>query len=155
MDIPRELTTVPQPIELYSRPPMPSPAPSTERPRILFMDDEPDICRVGSRVLKHLGYEAEVVTSGAEALQAFAKARADGMPFAAAILDITIPGGMGGLETAQRLRDIDPTFKIILSSGCSSEEVRSKIDDGSCAAALAKPYEIATMAATIKQVLAS
>ena len=125
----------------------------SERLRILFMDDEPDIRRVGFRVLQHLGYDAEVVSNGDEAIQSCEKAQTEGKPFAVAILDITIVGGMGGIETMSRLRAIDPEIKVIISSGYSNEEVREKLADGTCAASMAKPYEIATMAATIGKVL--
>ena len=117
------------------------------------MDDEADIRRVGARVLRHLGYEAEVVADGAEALQAFEKARADGHPFAAAILDLSIVGGMGGLETMSALRQIEPDFKVIISSGYSNEEVQEKLAQGSCAATIGKPYDIAAMGTTLQQVL--
>lgn len=124
------------------------------RPRVLFMDDEPDIRRIGQRVLNYLGYEAVLVANGEEALSTYAAARDAGQPFDAVILDLTIPGGMGGTETMQRLLSLDPAAKGIVSSGYSNDDAVCAHGAYGFVATVSKPYEIATLQAVLDRVLA-
>ncbi|MCE5272799.1 PAS domain S-box protein, partial [bacterium] len=91
--------------------------------RVLVMDDEPGVLQVASLMLKHLGCCTELAADGAQALEAFKAAREAGQPFDAVILDLTVPGGMGGRETLARLLEIDPGLKAIVSSGYSNDDV--------------------------------
>ena len=85
------------------------------------MDDEEMIRRLMEHMLAKLGYEVVCASDGAEALALYEKARASGQPFGAVLLDLTVPGGMGGKETASRLKEFDPAAKLILSSGYSND----------------------------------
>ncbi len=127
-----------------------APAP---RRRILFMDDEPDIRRIGQRVLQYLGYDAVLVANGEEAVTAYASAHEAGAPFDAVILDLTIPGGMGGSEAMQRLRSLDPAVKGIVSSGYSTDDAVAHYEAHGFVATVSKPYEIATLQAVLNHVL--
>ena len=131
-------------IEVSSRPgmgttfsillPACSEAPSQESPvhevkgtgRVLLMDDEEAILDVTSEILKHLGYEVDTSHDGLEAVEKYRRAFASGQRFDAVIMDLTIPGGMGGKEAVKKLREIDPEVKAIVSSGYSNDPVMSE-----------------------------
>jgi PAS domain S-box-containing protein len=104
--------------------------------KILVMDDEAVIRRVLQRMLRAAGQEVVLVENGNQAAEEFAKAFAADEPFDAAFLDMTIPGGMGGGETMKRLRSIDPSIIIVISSGYSDQTLTG-VD-----AYLSKPYSL-------------
>src|SRR5205085_8373561 len=81
--------------------------------RILVMDDEEGIRELTSQLLNTLGYEVTAVTNGVEAINTYERAMRRGENFQAVILDATIRGGMGGLATISRLRNIDPSVVAI------------------------------------------
>ncbi|MEJ2032539.1 MAG: ATP-binding protein [Deltaproteobacteria bacterium] len=87
--------------------------------RILLMDDEVSVREVTAELLTFLGYEAVMARDGKEALLLYEEARRQGQPFAAVILDLAIPEGMGGVETVTELRKIDSGIKAIVSTGYS------------------------------------
>ena len=89
--------------------------------RILVMDDEEGIRELTSQLLNTLGYEVTAVTDGVEAVNTYERAMRRGENFQAVILDATIRGGMGGLATIERLRNIDPSVVAIICSGYSDE----------------------------------
>jgi two-component system cell cycle sensor histidine kinase/response regulator CckA len=76
--------------------------------RILVMDDEESVREIAGDILTHLGYEVEFAQDGAEALELYRKAGENGVPFNAVLVDLTIPGRMGGKETIALLRELDP-----------------------------------------------
>ena len=88
------------------------------------------------------------------ALSAFERARAEGRPFGAVLLDLTIPGGAGGLAVLSRLRAIDPGVRAIASSGYSGDPVMARPEEHGFAAQLTKPYTVADLAEVIGRVLA-
>lgn len=92
-----------------------------EKIRVLIMDDEPSIRAVTTRILSKAGYEVQTTTHGAEAVAAFVKAREEGHPFGVVILDLTIPGGMGGREAFLHLQAIDPAVRALVASGYSDQ----------------------------------
>ena len=121
--------------------------------RILLMDDETAILRLLSRTLQHLGYEVECSANGAEALKLFENARREGRGFNAALLDLTVPGGMGGCETAARLREIDPRVPIIVSSGYSDSAVMAEFRSYGFDQVLPKPWTLAQLSEVLKRAL--
>jgi len=123
--------------------------------RILVMDDEPTILEVTSEMLHVLGYDAKTATNGAAAIDVYRRARADGRPFDAVILDLTIPGGMGGKDTLQALQSIDPEICAIVSSGYSSDTVLTYPREHGFAAFIRKPYDLDTLATTLADLLGS
>ncbi len=108
--------------------------------RILVMDDEKSIRDLLSTMLENLGYEVESVEEGKEAVALYTKRKNQGLPFSAVILDLTIPGGMGGKEAMAKLRSIDREAKVIVSSGYSNDPVMANFRDFGFSAVLTKPY---------------
>jgi two-component system cell cycle sensor histidine kinase/response regulator CckA len=121
--------------------------------RILVMDDEQTIRSLLHRILSDSGYEVELTGDGAEALESYKAAREAGQPFAAVILDLTIPGGMGGKETIKKLLEIDPEVKAIVSSGYASDAIMSEYQQHGFSAVVAKPYDIHQLTGTLHNVL--
>ncbi len=121
--------------------------------RILFMDDDPDIRDLAGAILGLIGYEAVLTIEGGETLTAYQQARAEGRPFAAVILDLTIPGGMGGKETIRRLREIDPGVRAIVSSGYSNDAVIADFRAHGFMGMVAKPYRMEDLARSLTEVI--
>jgi signal transduction histidine kinase/CheY-like chemotaxis protein len=132
---------------------LPAEAPPRFAGRILFMDDEQPIRQTAALLFKRLGLESVTVEDGAAALREYAAARAAGRPFAAVILDLTIPGGLGGAETMARLREIDPQVCGIVSSGYSGDPVLANYREHGFRAIIRKPYEATEVAAILAQAL--
>jgi PAS domain S-box-containing protein len=108
--------------------------------RILVLDDEEAVCQLLEEVLKRLGYQVECAKDGAKAIEHYERAKALGHGFSAVLLDLTIPGGMGGKEVAARLREIDRTAVLIVSSGYSNTPVMSEFRKYGFDDVLSKPW---------------
>ncbi|MDQ5984888.1 MAG: Serine/threonine-protein kinase PknD [Syntrophus sp. SKADARSKE-3] len=108
--------------------------------KVLLMDDEEMILEIGYEMLKYLGYEVTKARNGKEAIDLYLAARLAGSPFKAVIMDLTIPGGMGGKETIQKLLEIDPEIKAIVSSGYSNDPVMADYQNQGFAGVIIKPY---------------
>ena len=106
------------------------------------MDDEEAIRSLLQEMLTYLGYEVEVATKGQEALKQYTDAQEIGQPFSAVILDLTIPGGMGGKDTIKKLRKINPNVKAIVCSGYSHDPVLANYQAHGFQAMVAKPFQV-------------
>jgi len=115
------------------------------RGRVLIMDDEKAVTNVAESFLTLQGYDVVVTRDGAGAIETYEQARLDGRPFDVVILDLTIPGGMGGLETMKRLSASDPFLKAVVSSGYSNDPVLHDYESYGFKGALIKPYAIDTL----------
>jgi PAS domain S-box-containing protein len=122
--------------------------------RILLMDDEESVREIGAGMLQSLGYGVETVPEGRLALSAYKKAMDSGTPFSAVILDLTIPAGMGGLETLAKLRELDPHARVVVSSGYSGDMVLGDYRARGFNEVLAKPYRLKDMSALLGRLLA-
>jgi PAS domain S-box-containing protein len=108
--------------------------------RVLLMDDEEMVRVVTREILKALGYEVSSAADGAEAIRLYTEARDAGRPFDAVIMDLTVPGGMGGKEAIQKLREIEPGVRAIVSSGYSQDPVMADYKIYGFNEAIAKPF---------------
>jgi len=114
----------------------------TSNGRILLMDDEQIILDVTLEVLKFLGYDVVFAKEGAAALELYKSAKAAGQPFDLVILDLSIPEGMNGRETIEKLRAYDPNVKAVVSSGYSNDPVMQNFASYGFSGRLTKPYRI-------------
>jgi CheY-like chemotaxis protein len=121
--------------------------------RILVMDDDSDLRDVYARLLAHLGYAPTVVATGEEALSRYTQAKQSGTPYAAVIMDLTIPGAMGGKEAVQRLLEIDPKAVAIISSGYSNDPVIANYMDYGFKDVMGKPFTVETLSAVLWKAL--
>ncbi|MFI5180137.1 MAG: two-component regulator propeller domain-containing protein [Thermoanaerobaculia bacterium] len=117
--------------------------------RILVMDDEPAIRGLYSQFLPMLGYEAVAVPDGEAAIRAFEEGRAAGTPFDGVLLDLTVPGGMGGVETLAALRSRDPDVKVIVASGYSADAVLAHHRKAGFDGVLRKPFRPSELSAAL------
>ncbi|HEY6000926.1 MAG TPA: PAS domain S-box protein [bacterium] len=120
------------------------------RGRVLVMDDEAIVREIAVQMLGALGYDAEAVGDGAAALAAWEQARAAGRPFAAVIMDLTIPGGMGGKEAVGELRRRDPRARAIVSSGYSSDPIMASYAEHGFCGVIAKPYRLSDLSDVLR-----
>src|SRR6202162_2385664 len=123
--------------------------------KILLMDDEELVLNVTSRMLNKLGYSVVLARNGDEAVAKFNEALSSGSVFDALILDLTIPGGMGGRETLQKILAIRPDVKAIASSGYSNDVVMADWSKFQFCGLLPKPYRLTELGITLRQVIAS
>jgi CheY-like chemotaxis protein len=121
--------------------------------KILVMDDEEIVREVLRRILARLGYEAEFARDGGEAIEMFVQAQGSGQAFAAVILDLTVPGGMGGKETMAGLLKIDPGVKAVVSSGYSDDPIMADFQKYGFSGVIAKPYRISELGKILHDVI--
>ncbi len=124
------------------------------RGHILFMDDEEFIRDLANSILTHLGYTVTFAKNGEEAIEEYTKAREQGEPFDAVILDLTIPEGMGGKVCIKKLKEIDPGVKAIVSSGYSDDPIMTTPEKYGFKAFIAKPYNIQTLSSVLRKTIA-
>ncbi|MEW6078761.1 MAG: PAS domain S-box protein [Thermodesulfobacteriota bacterium] len=129
--------------------------PAGRKPRrILFMDDNEAIRKLGVSMLNTFGHSVEVSRDGQDAVAQYTATMEQGSPFDLVILDLTVPGGMGGREAVQKILAVDPGARAIVSSGYSSDPVLSNYRDYGFAGGLVKPFTMAALEAELTRVLA-
>lgn len=120
-----------------------TPAPSesgTNHGYVLLVDDEPEILQIGSAMLKSFGLEVETRTDGKSAIESYRKAMEAQRPYDVVIVDLTIPGGMGGLEIKEHILAMDREAKIIVSSGYSTDPIMAEYKKYGFSGCIEKPY---------------
>jgi signal transduction histidine kinase/CheY-like chemotaxis protein len=122
--------------------------------RLLLIDDEPGVLRVVSMMLERLGYTVETAPEGRAGVIKYQDARDRGEPFDAVITDLTIPGGMGGIEVVRELALIDPGVKVIVASGYSDDQALSRPEKFGFLAAVTKPVALAELSKVINEAVA-
>ena len=108
--------------------------------KILVMDDQEMILTMVKRLLRRMGYDTVVAKEGQQAIDIYQKAFQLGEPFSLVILDLTVPGAMGGAETMEKLLQIDPDVKAIVSSGYSNNPIMGNYEDYGFCGVISKPY---------------
>ena len=121
--------------------------------RLLVMDDDEALQILFKAVLDQLGYDVQVARDGVEAVALYKAAKAEGHGFDAVLLDLTVSGGMGGVEAAAMLKDLDPSAKLIVSSGYSEAPVMSHFAEYGFDAVILKPWTVKEMSEVLRQVL--
>jgi len=121
--------------------------------RVLVMDDEEMVRQILQDMLDYLGYEADFASDGSQALEKFVQAKAEGRPFAAVILDLTVPGGLGGKEAVKELLNIDRHVKAVVSSGYSDDPIMADFQKYGFCEVIAKPYKILELSKILQRVI--
>ncbi|QWV98700.1 ABC transporter substrate-binding protein [Geomonas nitrogeniifigens] len=120
---------------------------------VVVMDDEELIRDLACAMLVQLGYHATACCDGAEAVELYRAALERGEGYDAVIMDLTIPGGMGGKEAAQRILELDPEARLIVSSGYSNDPIMSDYKKHGFSATLEKPYTVKEIARVLTGVI--
>ncbi len=108
--------------------------------RILVMDDHKEIRHIFTILLNRSRYEVEVAEDGNEAIECFKSSIEANNPFDAIIMDLNVPGGMGGAEATKRLLEIDPVARVIWCSGWVSNPIAINYRNHGVVAFLNKPF---------------
>ena len=123
------------------------------RGRILVLEDDEALQKLMATMIQRLGYRADLVSRGEDAVRAFQAAERDGEPIDGAVLDLTVPGGMGGCEVIQQLRALRPGFPALVSSGAANNPAIAEFQQHGFCGAIAKPYTLAQFAEALGRLL--
>ncbi len=129
--------------------------PKPRRARILVMDDEQPILTFCQRALRLDEHAVDTAADGAAAIELYRRALTAGKPYDLVILDLTVPGGMGGEAVIARLLEIDPEVRAIVSSGYSNSPVMARFRDHGFEAAVEKPYTVEELRVAVRLVLSA
>jgi CheY-like chemotaxis protein len=121
--------------------------------KVLVMDDEAIVRDVSGEMLELLGYGVEFAFDGMEALKKYKEAMDTGEPFRMVIMDLTVPGGMGGKETITELLAMDSNAKAIVSSGYSRDPVMANFKEYGFKGIIAKPYTMTEFSIVLRDML--
>jgi len=128
--------------------------PMSVRGRILVMDDEELVRTVTKNMLEFKGYEVELAKDGTEAIEKYRSAMENERPFDVVVMDLTIPGGLGGREAIASLLAVDPKARAIVASGYSNDPVMANFKDHGFRKVISKPFKFEELIAVIAGVLA-
>jgi PAS domain S-box-containing protein len=137
--------TIYLPATVKERDPAPTAKPGvrpTRKARIMIMDDDETVRDVVTVMLVELGHATLTAVDGAEAVRLYEAAAAAGDPVDIVIMDLTIPGGMGGQEAVRRILAFDPEAKVIVSSGYSNDSIMAAYQEYGFCAAIGKPFKL-------------
>lgn len=127
--------------------------PISGKGKILLMDDKEVIIKVAGNMLSRIGFGVEFARDGAEAINLYKKALESGEPYDAVIMDLTIPGGMGGKEAIKKLLAIDPQIKAIVSSGYSTDPIMAEFKKYGFSDVVVKPYRTEELSKVLHKVM--
>jgi DNA-binding response OmpR family regulator len=123
--------------------------------KILIMDDEVMIGEIACQMLSFLGYEAMHVTDGDAAILAYKQHLGRSETFDVVIMDLTIPGGMGGKEAVVEILAMDPQAKVLVSSGYSNDPIMTHFSEYGFCGLIEKPFDMHSIQAAIEAILSS
>lgn len=129
--------------------------PGGQAARIMIMDDDPMVGQIAEKMLTYLGYEVLLVPDGDRALARYQQAMDEGDAFDLVIMDLTIPGGMGGQQAVQEVLKMNPQAKVIVSSGYSNDPIMANYRKYGFKAAMTKPYPLQQLSTLIEQLLSN
>ena len=121
--------------------------------RVLVMDDEEILLDIATQMCRRLGLEVATAGSCSEAVEKYSEEFRMGCPFDLVLLDLTIPGGSGGMETAVKLKKMDPEVKAVAMSGYTDHEVMTDPSKFGFAAILTKPFRLSEFGTVLKSIL--
>jgi PAS domain S-box-containing protein len=127
--------------------------PPRGRGRVLLIDDEEMIRKAANEALHRLGYDVTLAEDGSEGIRLYEEALQGTEPFDAVLLDLTIPGGMGGQEGVRDLLRIDPGARVIASSGYSNDPVMANFRKYGFRDVIIKPYRIDELGEVLHKVI--
>jgi signal transduction histidine kinase/ActR/RegA family two-component response regulator len=145
--LPASIATVSEPVEVRPKPQ----AARLAGGRVLLMDDEPMVGEVAQQMLESLGYQVELAMSGGEAIDRFREAEQLGNPFVAVILDLTVPGGMGGAEAVTHIKAIRPDVPVVVTSGYADDPVMARYREYGFDGVLPKPFPIPVLRRALEE----
>ena len=125
----------------------------TGRAKILLMDDEQTIGDLAKEMLSMRGYEVDVTNEGSQAVELYQKAWKTPDPYDLLILDLTVPGGMGGKEVIEILGKSDSKIRAIVSSGYSNDPIMANYRKHGFTGVVAKPYTVQELSGAVNQAL--
>jgi len=126
---------------------------SRENGRIMIMDDDDMIRELVANMLDSFGFEAVAARDGAEAVSLYRESIDTNEPIAAIIMDLTIPGGMGGKDAVREIHQIDPGAKVIVASGYSNDPIMAGYRDYGFCAAMVKPFKLQELQEVIRKAI--
>jgi PAS domain S-box-containing protein len=126
-----------------------------ERLKILLMDDEQSVLKSMGELLEFYGHQAILTVDGSEAVKEYRKALEEGLPFDVVIMDLTVPGGIGGQEAITHLLSIDPNVKAIVSSGYANDPIIADYERFGFSGVVTKPYKFDELNRVLNRVMGS
>jgi CheY-like chemotaxis protein len=117
------------------------------------MDDEEMVREITKSMLEECGYLVECVENGSQAVELYDRRNREGTPFAAVIMDLTIPGGVGGKEAITSLLQINPNVKAIVSSGYATDPVMANYREYGFSGVLCKPFQLQELCGVMEELL--
>ncbi|HFE65231.1 MAG TPA: PAS domain S-box protein [Caldithrix sp.] len=121
--------------------------------KILIVDDEEAVREIVSQILNDLGYTVTTATSGEEAIRIYSEEFNQSKPFNLVIMDLTLPGGIGGTTAIQKIHDLDPDVKAVVASGYSSDPVMAHFADYGFAGCIKKPFTVKEISSVVSELL--
>jgi len=121
--------------------------------KVLIMDADEQIRDLTHEMLNNTGYEVTVAEEGAEMIELYRQAKESGCPFDVVMMDLTVPGGMGGEEAIRKIMKIDPEIRAIISSGYSDNLVMVNFQQFGFRAAITKPYSVEQLSMVLHRVM--
>ncbi len=121
--------------------------------KILILEDETSVANTLKIMLKRFSLDSIITYEGKDTITKYIESITNNKPFQAVILDLTVPGGMGGVETMKELIKIDPNVLAIVSSGYSTGEVMSNFEKFGFKGILMKPYTLSELGGALKKLI--